>query len=184
MGKIYDHLDEKLTAFIKEQKMFFVASAPLSGEGHVNVSPKGYDSFIILGPNKVAFVDIGGSGIETHAHAQENGRITLMFCAFKGKANILRLYGNATVYDFAHPEFKGLVAQFPDFGKVRAVFVIDVTRIQDSCGWGIPFYDYVSDRDQLKRSENHRDYDSWVEHRYNTNSESIDGLPGLVRPKK
>lgn len=161
-----------------------MASAPLAGDGHVNLSPKGYDSFKILGPSKVAFVDIGGSGIETHAHALENGRITIMFCAFSGKANILRLYGQAKVYDFAHPEFNALVSQFPDFGKVRAVFVVDITRIQDSCGWGIPFYDFVGERDQLKRSENHRSLDEWVDHRYKTNALSIDRLPGLVRPQK
>ena len=184
MGKTYDRLDDKLVKFIKAQKMYFVGSAPLQGDGHVNLSPKGYDSFVILDDKTVAYLDIGGSGIETHAHILENGRVTLMFCAFEGKANILRLYGKGEVYDFDHPEFADYVKLFPDFGKVRAVIKINLTRIQDSCGWGVPFYEFKGERDQLKRSENHRTYDEWVEHRYNTNSHSIDGLPGLTRPAK
>lgn len=183
MGKTYAKLDDKIIGFIKAQKMFFVASAPLTPDGHVNVSPKGYDSLTFIDDNTVAYLDLGGSGIETHAHVVENGRITLMFCAFEGKANILRLYGKGEVFDFAHPEFPDLIKRFPDYGKVRAVIKVHITRIQDSCGWGVPFYTYQGDRDQLKRSENHRDYETWVEHRYNTNAKSIDGLPGLIRPK-
>lgn len=183
MGKIYDHLDERLVRFISAQKMFFVATAPMGVDGHVNVSPKGYDSFKILDEHTVAYLDLGGSGIETQAHINENGRITLMFCAFEGKANILRLYGKGEAIDFAHPEYAKLLKLFPDYGKARAVIKVKLSRIQDSCGWGVPFYDYKGDRDQLKRSENHRTYDEWVDHRYNTNSESIDGLPGLIRPK-
>ncbi|MEM7741524.1 MAG: pyridoxamine 5'-phosphate oxidase family protein, partial [Pseudomonadota bacterium] len=97
MGKIYDEIDDRLAQFIRQQKMFFVATAPSGNEGHVNLSPKGYDSFAILGSNKVAYADLGGSGIETVAHLRDNGRITIMFCAFEGPANILRLYGTGTV---------------------------------------------------------------------------------------
>ena len=93
MGKVYDAIDDKLAAFIAKQKMFFVATAPLSGDGHVNVSPKGYDAFRILSPKQVAYADLGGSGIETVAHACENGRITIMFCAFEGAPRIVRVYG-------------------------------------------------------------------------------------------
>jgi len=145
MGKQFDRLDDKLIAFIKAQKMFFVGTAPLSGDGHVNLSPKGYDSFAVIDDLTVAYLDLGGSGIETHAHVVENGRITIMFCAFEGKANILRLYGQGTVYDFTHPEFEQYAKLFGDFGKCRAVIVVKLTRIQDS--------------------------------------KSIDGLPGLVKPK-
>jgi len=183
MGKQFDRLDDKLIAFIKAQKMFFVGTAPLSGDGHVNLSPKGYDSFAVIDDLTVAYLDLGGSGIETHAHVVENGRITIMFCAFEGKANILRLYGQGTVYDFTHPEFEQYAKLFGDFGKCRAVIVVKLTRIQDSCGWGVPFYDFKGERDQLRRSENHRTREQWVEHRYKTNSKSIDGLPGLVKPK-
>lgn len=184
MGKIYERLDDKLIKFITAQKMYFVGSAPLQSDGHVNLSPKGYDSLVVLDDMTVAYLDIGGSGIETHAHILENERVTLMFCAFEGKANILRLYGRGEVFDFDHPEYPEYLKLFPDYGKVRAIIKINLTRIQDSCGWGVPFYEFKGERDQLKRSENHRTYDEWVEHRYNTNSHSIDGLPGLTRPTK
>ena len=103
MGKTYNAIDDKLAAFIAKQKMFFVATAPLSPDGHVNLSPKGYDAFRIVSPKQVAYADLGGSGIETVAHARENGRITIMFCAFDGPALILRLYGKARVMQFDEP---------------------------------------------------------------------------------
>ena len=181
MGKQYDQLDERLSAFIRAQKLFFVATAPLSGDGHVNVSPKGYDSFAILDPLNVAYPDLGGSGIETHAHVTENGRITIMFCAFEGPANILRLYGQGEAIGMDHPEFETLFALFPGYEKARAVIRIRITRIADSCGWGVPFYDYKGERDQLSRWMGAKPVEEWKEHRYRTNAQSIDGLPGLTR---
>lgn len=183
MGKIYDQIDETLADFIKEQKMFFVATAPLSPDGHINMSPKGYDSFVILDPHTVAYLDLGGSGIETQAHITENSRITLMFCAFEGKANILRIYGRGEAFDFDHPDYPDLLKLFPGYDKARAVIRVNVTRIQDSCGWGIPFYDYVGPRDQLRRWSENISESEWKERRYARNAESIDGLPGLKRPK-
>src|SRR5436309_14438008 len=121
MAKVYEQLDDELTAFIRRQKLFFVATAPLSAEGAVNVSPKGYDSLAILDPNTVAYVDLGGSGIETHAHVRENGRITLMFCAFEGAANILRLYGEGEPVAFGEPGFAEKTALVPNFPRARAV---------------------------------------------------------------
>jgi len=180
--RLYDNLDDKLTQFIKDQQMFFVATAPLTETGHVNVSPKGLDSFAIIDPNTVAYLDLGGSGIETHAHVVENERITLMFCAFKGKANIVRLFGRGEVFDFAHPDFSKYKALFPLEGKARAVIVVKLTRIQDSCGWGVPFYEYKGQRDQLTRWSDNVTDEEWREKRYTRNAESIDGLPGLVRP--
>ena len=181
MGKLYDHIDEKLTKFIEAQKMFFVATAPLSGEGHVNLSPKGYDAFKILGPNEVAYLDLGGSGIETQAHVQENGRITIMFCAFEGAANILRLYGTGEAVQFDDPRFPGLLEKFPGFDKARAIIRIDVTRIADSCGWGVPFYEFKGDRDQLQRYADNPDRDAefWAEKYRTKNAASIDGLEGI-----
>ena len=184
MGKTYPHLDEKLCAFIDAQKLFFVATAPLSENGHINVSPKGYDSFKVLGKNRVAYLDLGGSGIETQAHVQENRRITLMFCAFEGKANILRLYGKGEVFDFDHPEFTTKLSYFPPVTKARAVIEVEISRIQDSCGWGVPFYEFKNERDQLKRWSENISPQGWKERRYNRNFESIDGLPGLVRPEE
>ncbi|MEM7765957.1 MAG: pyridoxamine 5'-phosphate oxidase family protein [Pseudomonadota bacterium] len=184
MGQTYDHIDGKLEAFIKAQKMFFVATAPLSGEGHVNLSPKGYDSFAILGPNKVAWLDMGGSGIETLAHLKENGRITIMFCAFEGRANILRLYGQGEAVQFDDSRFPALLEHFPGFDRARAIVTVDVTRIADSCGWAVPFMDFREHRDQLKRNWDHHyaeHGDSVDENFFTMNAESIDGLPGMEK---
>ncbi|QNL18417.1 pyridoxamine 5'-phosphate oxidase family protein [Hyphobacterium sp. CCMP332] len=183
MAKLYDHIDARIADFIKAQKMFFVATAPSGNDGHVNVSPKGYDSFRILGPNRVAYLDLGGSGIETVAHLRQNSRITFMFCAFEGKANILRLYGKGEAICFDDPGFADALAQFPDFPKARAIITADITRIQDSCGWGVPFYDFADERDQLVRTNAHRSDEDWRARRYASNAESIDGLPGLVKPE-
>ena len=180
MGKTYDQLDDRLIDFIRKQKMFFVASAPLSPEGHVNMSPKGYDSFAVLGPDEVAYIDLGGSGIETQAHVQENGRITIMFCAFEGAANILRLYGRGEAIDFDHPDFPEMLALFPGYDRARAIIRVKLSRIQDSCGWGVPFYDFKGERDQLRRwVDNVETEAEWRDRRYARNAESIDGLPGL-----
>ena len=119
-------------------------------------------------------------GIETQAHVQENGRITIMFCAFEGPANIVRLYGKGEAIDFDHPDYPDMLAKFPGFDRARAIIKINVTRISDSCGWGVPFYDFKGERDQLKRwVDNISDDAEWRERRYNRNAESIDGLAGL-----
>ena len=180
MSTAYDQLDEKLIAFIRRQKLFFVATAPLSAEGRVNLSPKGYDSLAIIDNQTVAFVDLGGSGIETHAHLAENGRITLMFCAFEGPANILRLYGRGESVAFDDPRFPGQIALFPAFERARAVITVHIQRVADSCGWGVSFFDYRGERDQLRRWVDARPFDEWAERRFESNAQSIDGLPGLV----
>ena len=182
MGKTYEQLNERLTAFIQQQKMFFVATAPLSADGHVNLSPKGYDSFAILGPNRVAFCDLGGSGIETVAHVRENERLTIMFSAFEGPANILRLYGRASIIQFDDPSFEEALGWFPAHDRARNIITLDVTRIQDSCGWGVPFYAFEGERDQLTRAHANRPVEEANLRFYERNAESIDGLPGIVRP--
>jgi len=184
MGKIYEVLDDKLITFIEAQKMFFVATAPRSNEGHVNVSPKGYDCFKIINPTTAAYLDLGGSGIETLAHLRENGRITIMFCAYEGKANIVRLYGTGTAVNFDEPGFAEALALFPNYKRARSIITINITRIADSCGFGVPFYDFIGERDQLMRSANHRSDKDWKEHRYMRNPKSIDGLKGLIKPVK
>lgn len=181
MGKTYSTIDSGLAAFIERQKMFFVATAPLSSDGHVNVSPKGYNCFRIISPTRVAYVDLGGSGIETVAHVRENGRITIMFCAYEGPAMILRLYGTAQVMQFDEPGFDKELGFFPGIERARNIIFIDVERIADSCGWGVPFYDFKSEREQLKRWVGNSPQDEWAERRYTSNAESIDGLPGLRR---
>src|ERR1017187_2866913 len=134
MGKTYDTLDETLTEFIRQQHVFFVATAPLSADGHVNVSPKGQDTFRVLGPSRVAYLDLTGSGIETVAHLKENGRVVLMFCAFEGPPSIVRLYGRGSVVEPADEVYASLAARFPTSPGARAVVHVEVTSIADSCG--------------------------------------------------
>lgn len=180
--KSFDSFDETLTAFIRRQKLFFVATAPLYGEGHVNVSPKGYDSLVLLDANTLAYIDLGGSGIETQAHVQENGRITVMWCAFDGAPDIVRAFGRGEAFDMGHPRFPELMALFPAYTRARAVIVVHVRRVTSSCGWGVPFFDFVGERDQLARWVENKPLDEWRERRYASNATSLDGLPGLVRP--
>jgi hypothetical protein len=180
MAEIHDALDETLIGFIRRQKLFFVATAPLSADGSVNVSPKGYDSLAIIDSRTVAYVDLGGSGIETHAHLRENGRITLMFCAFEGAANILRLYGRGETCSFDEPGFAAKMALFPTFERARGVITVHIDRIADSCGWGVPFFDYRGERDQLRRWVDARPEAEWAARRFESNALSIDGLPGLT----
>ena len=181
MAEVYEQLDEKLAAFIRAQRVFFVATAPLSPEGSVNVSPKGYDSLAIIDERTVAYLDLGGSGAETLAHVRENGRITLMFCAFEGAASILRLYGQGRAVTFGESGFAELKALFPAFERARAVVVVNITRIADSCGWGVPFFDYRGEREQLRRWVDTKPEGEWAARRYEANAVSIDGLPGLAR---
>jgi hypothetical protein len=183
MGKTYDKLDAKLIRFIEAQKLFFVATAPLRADGHINLSPKGYDAFKVIDESTVAYLDLGGSGIETQTHVQENGRITIMFCAFEGPANILRLYGQGEAIDVGNPRYPEMLALFPGFDRAHAVIVIKVHRITDSCGWSVPFYEFKGERDQLTRYIDNKPVDEWTENCFQKNAESIDGLPGIVRPK-
>ena len=183
MGLNWKEIPPDIRSFIEAQKLFFVATAPLSAEGSVNLSPKGYDSFRILDDTTVAYLDLGGSGIETMAHVRENGRITIMFMAMDGPANIVRLHGKGEVTGFDDPGFAELMALFPGFVRARNIVKVHVTRISDSCGWGIPHYDYKGDREQLMRWVEHKTEDEWREKTYAKSALSIDGLPGLTRPK-
>ncbi|MEO1040927.1 MAG: pyridoxamine 5'-phosphate oxidase family protein [Pseudomonadota bacterium] len=180
MGKTYDAIDDRLAQFIGKQKMFFVATAPSGNEGHVNLSPKGYNSFAILGPNTVAYADLGGSGIETVAHLRQNGRITFMFCAFEGPANILRLYGKGQVIQHDEPGFAEAMTPFPDIERARNIIIADVHRIADSCGWGVPFYSFEGERDQLTRAVTAKPVEDWWKKNLDYNNKSIDGLKGLI----
>lgn len=181
MSAVFPALGDKLIAFIKAQPVFFVATAPLSPEGHVNVSPKGYDSLVVLDPLTVAWLDFGGSGVETLAHLKENGRITLMVCAFSGAARILRLHGRGEAVAFDQPDYPRLRALFAGETKARAVIVVKLTRIADSCGWGVPFMEFKGEREQLRRWIDKTPEAEWAERRYAAGARSIDGLPGLAR---
>jgi hypothetical protein len=180
MGKTYDAIDDNLAEFIRAQHVFFVASAPLARDGHVNVSPKGLDTLRVLGPRKVAYLDLTGSGIETLAHARENGRITLMFCAFEGRPLILRVYGRATAHDLGTPGFDALLPHFEVLPGMRSIVEVDVTRIADSCGWGVPRMRYEADRDQLPKYAQTLGPERTREAKKKYNSRSLDGLPGLT----
>lgn len=179
MGKIYDGIDEPLHDFIERQPMFFVATAPLSGNGHVSLSPKGLDSFRILDARQVVYADLVGSGIETVAHLKENGRIVVMFCAFEGPPKIVRLHGRGEVIEPAHFEFDAFRNRFPKFDALRAFVRIHCERISDSCGFGVPLFRYEGQRTQLIAWAQGKGIDELTEYQRTMNAESIDGLPGI-----
>src|SRR5256714_293009 len=152
MGKVYRRIDGRLRDFIERQPVFFVATAPLAGDGHVNLSPKGRSgSLAILGPHTVAYLDFGGSHAETLAHLRENGRITLMWCAFTGPPSIVRVHGRGEPVFRDDPRFKELLAHFPDIDPtlhgLRAVIIVTAELVRDSCGYAVPFMSYDEDRD-------------------------------------
>jgi len=180
MAKFYDHITEPLQNFIKAQHLFFVASAPLSAEGHVNLSPKGMDSVRILSPNHVAYIDLIGSGNETSAHLHENGRITFMWCAFQGKPDIVRLFGTGRVVLPDDAEWDELRPLFPDFNNVRQIIVADIHMAQTSCGYGVPLMEFVADRDTMARWAEAKGEDGLRAYVRQKNVESIDGLPTPV----
>ena len=182
MGKLYSEIDDELRAFISRQHVFFVATAPLTAEGHVNVSPKGLDTFRILGPKAVAYLDLTGSGIETVAHLRENGRVTIMFCAFEGKPRILRLFGRGRVLEPEDAEWNRLASHFAKFQGTRSIVLMEVERIADSCGYGVPLFEYQRDRTQLLAWAENKGKEGLDRYKAETNSQSIDGLPGLGDP--
>ena len=179
MGKVYEQLDEALVGFIGRQHVFFVGTAPDSPGGRLNVSPKGLDTFRILGPNSVAYLDLTGSGIETVAHLRQNGRITIMFCAFEGRPLILRLYGRGRVVEPGDPQWDGLIARFPEYPGVRSVIIVDVERVADSCGFAVPLYEYRGERSQLIDYAHKKGPEDLGRYRTQKNRASIDGIAGL-----
>ena len=182
MGKIYEELTPQLIEFISAQHMFFVGTAPLAGEGHVNISPKGKDAFRVIDNNTVAYMDKTGSGVETLAHVKENGRLVIMFCAFEGRPLTLRLHGHAEALEIGHPEFAGLQALFPDLPALRSIIRLRLTRIADSCGWTVPLYDYAGPRDVYDKTVEKRGRETMRALQLEKNMQSIDGLPGLNKP--
>ncbi len=179
MGKRYDEIDDRLRGFIAAQRMFFVASAPSADTGHVNCSPKGLDTFRVLSAREVAYLDFVGSGIETIAHLRENGRIVLMFCAFEGPPKIVRLHGEGRVIEPGDAEFAALRARFAPAEGVRAIVHVALTRISDSCGYGVPRYRYEGERDQLRAWVQRKGEAGLEAYKREENAESIDGIPGL-----
>ncbi|MBW4465345.1 MAG: pyridoxamine 5'-phosphate oxidase family protein [Pegethrix bostrychoides GSE-TBD4-15B] len=177
MAKLYDQITDALQDFIAAQQIFFVATAPLSPSGHVNLSPKGLDSFRILSPHRVAYLDLTGSGNETSAHLQENGRITLMFCAFAGAPLILRLYGQGRTVLPDDAEWLVLSGLFPEIPGARQIVVAEIDRVQSSCGTGVPLYEHQSDRDEIIHWAQKKGESGLQDYWYEKNRVSIDGLP-------
>lgn len=180
MARTYDEIDERLAAFIESQPVFFVATAPLSATGHVNLSPKGLDAFRVIDRRTVGYVDLTGSGVETIAHLRENGRIVIMFCSFEGPPRILRLHGRGRVAESGTDDFAKLAASFPAYEGARSIIVVDVQRIADSCGFGVPEMTLKGSREQLLEWATRKGSGGLVEYRAEKNARSIDGLPGLV----
>lgn len=178
MGGMHASIDDGLAAWLGRQHLFFVATAPLDAGGHVNCSPKS-GPFRVLDPLTVAYPDWTGSGAETIAHLRDNGRIVLMFCAFEGPARIVRLHGTGDVVPVGVPAFAELAARFPDSPGTRAVIRVRVERIADSCGYGVPLYDFRGYRDTLDRWARKQGPDGLAAYRRDNNTVSIDGLPAL-----
>ena len=179
MGKVRSEIDDVARAFIAAQKIFFVATSPLQAEGHINLSPKGHDTFRILNPKTVAYLDFNGSGVETIAHLKENGRIVLMFCAFQGPPDIIRIYGQGRAVEAHEPEFARLAPHFPAFEHVRSVIVVEVERVVDSCGYAVPLFTYDGERTQLQKWARKSGAEGLKDYRARKNRKSIDGLPGV-----
>ncbi|MEX2401142.1 MAG: pyridoxamine 5'-phosphate oxidase family protein [Rhodothermales bacterium] len=179
MGKVYDEITPDLSDWLNEQKMFFVATAPLAADGLINCSPKGMDTFRVLGPREVAYLDLTGSGIETAAHLRENGRMVFMFCTFSGPPKIVRLHGEGEVVAEGHPDFEELIEHFPDYPGTRSVIRCRLNRISDSCGFGVPRYEYAGERDTLTRWAESKGKEGLADYRREHNRRSVDGLPGL-----
>jgi hypothetical protein len=179
MGKTYDLIDAKLARWLGAQKVFFVATAPLSPDGHINCSPKDGASFRILDERTVGYFDLTGSGVETIAHLKENKRIVLMFCAMEGAPKIVRLHGRGEAIEPGHPDFESLRATLLAAIGLRSFIRIRLNRISDSCGFGVPVYEFRGHRSQLQDWAERKGESALAVYRAAKNSSSIDGLPGV-----
>jgi hypothetical protein len=183
MGKTYSVISEEQKAWIAKQRIFFVATAPMSATGHINCSPKGGDTGRVLDGSTFAYADLTGSGIETTAHLRENGRIVVMFCAFEGPPKIVRLHGTGAVVYLHEEAFGPLVSRFPDVPGIRAIITVKVSRVSDSCGFSVPFFDFVEERDGLSLWSDKKGEEGLAAYRAEKNRLSIDSLPGYVVPE-
>jgi hypothetical protein len=179
MGQIFARLDDSLRDFVERQHVFFVATAPSGSDGHVNCSPKGLDTLRVLGPTTVAYLDYVGSGAETIAHLRENGRIVVMFCAFAGPPKIVRLHGRGEVIEPTDAGFATLLALFQPNAGVRTIIRVEIERIADSCGYGVPRLRYEGERTQLPAWAERKGETGLRDYQQTKNAASIDGLPAL-----
>ena len=179
MSKQRECIDPEMAEWIGRQRIFFTGTAPLAEDGHVNVSPKGGEAFRVLGPLEVSYQDYTRSGAETAAHLRENGRIVIMFCAFEGPPKIVRLHGHGTVITPEHGRFAELAALFPPNAGTRAIVLITITRVSDSCGYSVPLYDFREEREVLNKWAESRGPEKLQAYRAEKNVRSIDGLPAF-----
>ena len=192
MGKVFDGIDDRLERWIAAQPMFFVGTAPLDADGHVNVSPKGPIAALrVLGPRTVAYLDLLGSGAETIAHVRENARIVIMLCAFEGAPRVVRLHGRGEVVPASDPRFEGLLDANEFFEPAvpetrRAIIIVELDRIADSCGYGVPLMSYQGPREHLDlwaaKKVRVGGPEALLEYEQSHNSVSIDGLPAVDLP--
>lgn len=177
MGNFSGSIRESDETFIKNQKIFFVATSPLDKDAHINLSPKGGPDFRVLSSNKVAYMDLVGSGNETSAHLMENGRICFMFCAFDGPPNILRLYGKGYTVLPGHKEWEQLASLFKLKPGTRQIIVADIDKVQTSCGFSVPYYEYKGERDHADKWASKKGTDGLELYKKEKNVKSLDGLP-------
>jgi predicted pyridoxine 5'-phosphate oxidase superfamily flavin-nucleotide-binding protein len=182
VGATYPEIDEALQEFIARQPLWFVATAALSGEGSVNVSPRGGDALSVIGARTIAWVDYTGSGVETIAHLRENGRICVMWCSFEERPRIVRIHGRGRVELPGEPTYELVVAQHPPHPSTRAVIVVEAERISDSCGYVVPQMALIERRDVLDPWARKKGPAGLVAYRAEHNATSLDGLPGMQPP--
>ena len=182
MGKVYDKIDDKIAAWVQKQKMFFVASAPLDQEGSINCSPKGGDTLRIINERCIAYLEYGGSGVETIAHIRDNGRMVIMLCAFEGPPKIFRFHGQGEVVSRNDDAFGSMMEHFEgiDLRGVRSIIKLNVERISDSCGYGVPTYTFEGERPSMQNYIDQTDDTKLRSGLREVNLESIDGLPGIT----
>ena len=180
MGQRYTDLSEKLSAFIRQQHLFFVGTA--DRDGHINVSPKGMDSLRVLNNTRIVWLNLTGSGNETAAHLQGSGRITLMFCAFAGDPLILRVYGQGRVIHPRDADWNEFIDIFPALPGARQIVDVSIELVQTSCGFGVPLYDFKSDRGLLRTWAEKKGVDGLEQYWQDKNQVSLDGKPtGIVK---
>lgn len=181
MGQQFNELSEKHIQFIVEQKIFFVGTA--TENSRVNISPKGMDSLVVLGNNRVAWLNATGSGNETSAHVQQKPRMTIMFCAFEGAPLILRLYGTAKVFHNTDKEWDNLFPLFKPLSGARQIFELTIDLVQTSCGMAVPYFSYVEDRELLSNWATKKGEEGLKQYREEKNQTSIDGIPTHIVTK-
>lgn len=181
MAQRFKELSERHVKFIAEQKIFFVGTAVENG--HVNISPKGMDSFLVLDNSRVAWLNVTGSGNETSAHVQQNSRMTIMFCAFDGEPLILRLYGSAKVVHKSDSEWKNLFPLFKSLPGARQIFDISIDLVQTSCGMAVPYFSFVGDRELLSDWATKKGDEGLKRYWEDKNQISLDGIPTYIVEK-